>query len=104
MSDQPTASPSANASEAKPSAKKARTPKGYTVPDIARAYLQSKGVRAPSDAKIEKTCKIVRGTIRAHKGELAKTDPAIKRHTKGADYGVLNAKTRDKIVKGTWKD
>lgn len=106
MSDLPTASPSANANEAKPSAKapaKPRASKGYTVPDIARSYLKARGIKNPNDARVDKACKVVRGIIRSHKSTLAKQDAAIKRHTKGADYGVLNKSTHDAIVKNVWK-
>lgn len=78
--------------------------KGYTVPDIARAFLKARGVSAPSDARIEKAGKTVRGIIRSHKSELAKGDPAIKRHTKGAEYGLLNKRTHDRVVKNRWAD
>ena len=102
MSDQtPNTSTTTNAPQ-KPrkTGQKARSQsKGYRVPDLARAYLAARGVKAPSDARIDKTCKTVRGFIRANKSKLGKSDPAIKRHTKGADYGVLNARTRDAVVK-----
>jgi hypothetical protein len=77
---------------------------GVQHPDISRAFLQANGVRKPSDAQVEKAGKRVRGIIRAHKSTLAKSDPAIKRHTRGADYGLLSKRTRDAIVKNNWKD
>jgi hypothetical protein len=102
MSDQPT--PATKPESADPKPTRERAAKGYSIPDISRAFLQANGVRKPSDAQVEKAGKRVRGIIRAHKSTLAKSDPAIKRHTRGADYGLLSKRTRDAIVKNNWKD
>jgi len=82
-----------------PQPKAKRTPKqAYTVSAIARDFLVARGHRKPSDAQVIKASKTVRGIIRTNKSALAKRDPAIKRHQKGADYGTLSRATRDAVV------
>lgn len=103
MSDQPSAPTNASAPTAstdqKATPKRASKPSTFTVAQIARDYLNARGVRKPNEAQILKASKTVRGIIRAHKSTLAKGDRALAKHQKGADYPALSRTTRDRVVK-----